>query len=107
MPPLELARHGPSSRNALCAGERSERFGVTADVKPGMGRECLPQRRQVVLPDRRCREGPCGLGEVATGIVIANPPNQPSPITYELAIPFSELGITAGQATPSASCSVT
>jgi len=37
-------------------------------------------------------------GAVASGIVIANPPNQPSPVTYELAIPFAQLGITAGQA---------
>jgi hypothetical protein len=36
-------------------------------------------------------------GVVANGIVIANPPNQPSPVTYEIAIPFSLLGITAGQ----------
>ncbi len=34
---------------------------------------------------------------VAAGIVIANPPNQPTPVTYELAIPFSQLGLTTGQ----------
>jgi hypothetical protein len=31
---------------------------------------------------------------IAAGIVIANPPNQPTPVTYELAIPFSQLGLT-------------
>ena len=35
---------------------------------------------------------------VASGIVIANPPNSPPLVTYELAVPFSSLGITAGQA---------
>lgn len=35
---------------------------------------------------------------VASGIVIANPPSSPPLVTYELAIPFSQLGITAGQA---------
>jgi hypothetical protein len=40
-------------------------------------------------------------GTVASGIAIANPlplPMFPNPVTYELAIPFSQLGITAGQA---------
>jgi len=35
---------------------------------------------------------------IGQGIVIANPPNMPSLVTYELAIPFSQLGVTAGQA---------
>ncbi len=35
---------------------------------------------------------------IASGIAIANPPNMPSLVTYELAIPFAQLGITAGQA---------
>jgi hypothetical protein len=35
---------------------------------------------------------------VATGIVIANPPNAPPLVTYELSIPFATLGISAGQA---------
>jgi hypothetical protein len=32
------------------------------------------------------------------GIVIANPPNQPTPVTYEIAIPLAKLGVTPGQA---------
>ena len=36
-------------------------------------------------------------GAIASGIVIANPPNMPALVTYELAIPFSQLGITVGQ----------
>jgi hypothetical protein len=35
---------------------------------------------------------------VPSGIEIANPPNQPTLVTYELAIPLSQLGIAAGQA---------
>ena len=35
---------------------------------------------------------------VAQGIVIANPPGAPSLVTYEVAIPFSQLGIVPGQA---------
>jgi hypothetical protein len=34
---------------------------------------------------------------VASGITIANPPGAPALVTYEVAIPFSQLGITAGQ----------
>jgi hypothetical protein len=34
---------------------------------------------------------------VAAGIVIANPPNMPTLVTYEIAIPFSLLGVTAGR----------
>jgi hypothetical protein len=40
-------------------------------------------------------------GSVATGISIANPqplPPFPQPVTYEIGISFSQLGITAGQA---------
>jgi hypothetical protein len=35
---------------------------------------------------------------IAQGIVIANPPNMPSLVTYELAIPLSLLGVTVGHA---------
>jgi hypothetical protein len=37
------------------------------------------------------------LSTLMSGIVIANPPNQPTPVTYEIAIPFALLGISPGQ----------
>jgi hypothetical protein len=37
------------------------------------------------------------LSSIMSGIVIANPPNQPSPVTYEIAVPLALLGVTPGQ----------
>jgi hypothetical protein len=36
-------------------------------------------------------------GSVSPGILIRNPPNGPATVTYELAVPFSKLGLTAGK----------